>query len=519
MLKRVITVLCSFLFAAAGFFSGCSGDPTQDLDTLYITAYQAGYGAEDWLNAIAEQFTADTGINVKVTTSEYLEGLEATVESGVATNDIYMMTQYHWNWFDEGTQYVADLTDVWTGDVYGEDIAVEDKILPKYVDWFQVDGEYYTFPAVTGTIALIYNKKVWKDEWDIPRTTDELIDLCHTAVGEGYTPFIYSSLDSYWKYGSYIWKAQYEGSEAYKAFLEGYDPDGNRYTPEVMTYQGALEELYVVEELFDPDNKFMDPYSTSVDFTTAQGYFLSGGNGTGADRKILMMMNGDWIENEMRHNYTRDELDVGIMRLPVISALGDKLGIGDGDLAKLVDWADGMLDGLDPEAPEFTISTGKDGKTYTRQEILDAVLDARSMVAPHCDLNFYVPSNSTKIDKAKMFLSYYGSDKAISALFENSYGNMSPFRYDYASDAEYMNSTGFTKEKIEYMMNPNVKWTELAGKDILFHKGGVSDMHMNGVYTYETVFSSGSMDAYQVWITNYQTVLDRWSTIKSQMGI
>lgn len=57
----------------------------------------------------------------------------------------------------------------------------------------------------------------------------------------------------------------------------------------------------------------------SMDHTTAQHHFLSD--------KAVFMVNGAWLQNEMSANYLEQVKKIKMMKTPIVSALGVKLGL------------------------------------------------------------------------------------------------------------------------------------------------------------------------------------------------
>ena len=279
-----------------------------------------------------------------------------------------------------------------------------------------------------------------------------------------------------------------------------------RYVPEMMLDLGLREALGVLENILSPEKGFSDSDDITLDFTLVQNKFLEG------DDNILMMPNGGWLEREMELNYDSDELNISMAKIPVVSALGDKLGINgaDGDdsiLSAIIDYVDGTTEVL----PEFESSKG-----YADEEVVAVVREARSMVPANHGFAAVIPVYSTKIDLAKEFLQLVASDRGIEAMLKEC-GSMAPFKYNLESVkgdlSPFMFSVNnmvqegtyfFTKE-CSLFMKGNLKLINQFSEKVSI-KFGASDQ-------------KDRQSANKVYSENYKYVADRWDTYKRDAGI
>lgn len=157
----------------------------------------------------------------------------------------------------------------------------------------------------------------------------------------------------------------------------------------------------------------------TLTFTQAQAQLILG-NG-------LMMVNGDWLENEMKSVEDEDEnkYTFRMMNTPVVSAIIEKCETiaDDATLSRVIDYVDGNLD---------------------RSEIAD-VSDAdiaRIDEARHCRHSIGgqhtvgIPVYATAKELAKEFLKYMATDEAQQIYMDCTSGNMLPFMYDIEKNAE-----------------------------------------------------------------------------------
>lgn len=495
-------------------FSGCSSAQEDTKGVLYVDIYNAGYGT-DFIDTIGKAFEEKTGVKVVKTDIAFAADIQTKLESGVSRTDIFcnLLAPYNYLYSSKtigGVTYdclVEDLTDLYNSVPQGETKTVKDKMYDSYAEYhsFEKNGEtkYYSFPWISGMTGLLVNNKLWGDS-EIPRTTDELLEACARIKSEGKTPFIYCLEDSYWDKVTYIWAVQYEGLEQISRFETGYAKNGSRYTPDVMLYDGFLETLNVMESLFA--GGYMHAYSASLDFTSVQNVFLEG------KENIVMMPNGDWIQREMSENYASDELDISFMKIPVVSALGKKLGITEEELCAVIDYVDGKTQTV----PEVAGSA-----KYAREEIVEAVAEARSLV-PTLSMQHtaFIPAYSNEKENAKEFLKFMASDEGLRLFVKGSGGYTLPFDYDYKADEDtYTLMSAFNKQVVETVSTGRVY--QLNTKDKLFCLGALQ-MPGNNLEEYVKFLAGSGSDyknAAKIFSDDYLYVKGRWDTIKSTGGL
>lgn len=382
--------------------------PTGD-NILEVSVVDLGYGV-DWIRNAAERYEE---LNEGVTVNVYpFEGdVDATLQSGplVNTTDI-LMPEYSTHLrlvretLDDGSPILADLTDAYDIVVEGETKSVKDRLYTAIEEAYNYCGtdKYYAFPVINDINGLYYNYGMFEDNgWSVPRTTDEMIQIA-TTISDSVYPFIW--FPGYWNFCLPVWWAQYEGLDTY---LDYFHPTQDvRPSDENSQYQkqkGNEYALEVLNQIVNPSlhSGFNYPGCVSAIFTDIQTDFLLG--------KAAMIPNGGWLENEMADE--ANGVDVRVMKLPVISKLGEKLGIGEDVLRLLIDYADGEI----TVVPEFTSSKG-----FSRQEVVDAVKRARSLNS--CSVSYaypaLVPAYSDAIPLAKDFLAWLTSSEARKIIFE-----------------------------------------------------------------------------------------------------
>ena len=323
----------------------------------------------------------------------------------------------------------AELTDIYNEKVPEEEVLLKDKIFDSVYEYVTVkeDGteKQYTMPWMRSLVSLVVNKDVIPSAgtWGsgnaftkLPNTTEELFAYMD-ALPADVTPMIHSIDSSYWDIAYPVWLNQYYGTEGMDKYYTGYNPDmpddeSARYQPEMFASDGLWEALKLYEKIVNPDNGYQDE-DTVLDFTSVQNKFLE------TENKILFMPNGLWLEREMEANYDASELNIEYMKMPVISALGTKLGIDDATLSAIVDYIDGNA----ATAPSVTSTKG-----LTSEDVIATVKDARQMNAGNYFIQSVIPAYSTKIDLAKDFLQIMASDRGMEAMLSEM-GSCAPFDY------------------------------------------------------------------------------------------
>ena len=443
-MKRITKVvialaLCfSMLFATA-----CSGGEKKEENsekTLHVAAVNKGYGI-DWLEAMLEDFCEDTGweyvlypyYDDSVATQKIESGIEACNYDIVFTGSRQIAS----------TKYLMELSDVLNSQIESgtrAGLKISECIDPTVFAGLEdadEEGKYYKMPWTGGINGLLFNNAAitkalgadWQEQYPC-RTTNELLEFCEACKKAGLAPFIHSAVSNYYSFLYEGWFAQYNGTEGMKEYFNG------RYTNflgeqtvgyDVSKNAGVLESVKVMESIFA--NGYSHEKSNAIDGEVTQTLFMTG--------EAAMISNGDWHQLEMQEQFP--ESDIRFMKLPIISALGTKLGITEEQLIALVDYVDG-----NGEKPE--ISTG----TYTAEQLVEIVKDARSWVSSYADaFNVYIPSYSVNGETAKEFLKYMVSDEGQHIFSEVTQGLTMCYGYDLSQDAIFSELSEFAASRWE----------------------------------------------------------------------
>ncbi len=501
-MKKIICILISLVMATATF-TGCRflGGGGNDSNTLHVQIFQGGYGT-DWLYEMADLYSEtypdwDVDIDVIYESSDAVDELK----SGSSKVDLYFnkteiskFVLKPTNIF--GTTYetlLEDLTDIYNEPLPGENVTLKEKMDPYFVEvnkYTAEDGSehYYATPWAVGTVGIVKNNKLWDDDWPVPVTTNELFEVLDTIKAETNTaPFIFSLEDSYWDLMYNVWFYQYDGLEAANNFFEGIAADGRKYVPEFLLYQGRYEALRVMERILDPDNGYVHEYSYSVNFTSAQNYFLEG------SLNSPLTCNADWMNGELLLNYGADEVDLEMIKPPIVSSIVEKLSfwseteeyadIGaekqakyDAALRSIVNYVDGK--GEKPTVVE--------GMTITDADIT-RIAEARGIhVSASESHQGWIPIYAKNKDAAKKFLQLMATDKGIETFVKASQGYILPYNYDYTTLENEMSDylKGVNREIAKVFADPDDSEEFMCSnreKDPLFALAGLSQYGNNGI--------------------------------------
>ena len=425
-------LLCGVVGATALSMAACGTRVPDTEDALEIYCWDAGYGVQ-WCRDLIDLYKKQDWVKEKypnlevyLTTNdqETFASTRLSSSARVNTSDLLFGSQLYS--FAGPGGALLDLTDVvYNSTVPGESVTYKEKMNPSYLvsnKYLGGTGEHYYMTSWAGGMnSIIYNATIFEElGYEVPNTTDELIALCaaYKANKEhnGYS-FIQSRGDDYWQYLFPIWWAQYEGIDEYLNFWNGIS--GNRFSTGIFDQKGREYSLGVYESLLKYEKGYVNPVGFTQTFMVAQTTFLTGG--------ALMHVNGDWFSSEMKTimGTIKDVDTFKTMRMPIISALGEKLGITDKELSEIVTYIDKIADGETAEEPVFTSTAG-----YNTAMVIDAVREARTIVHSIGPAHTAViPSYATAKEPAVDFLRFMATDIALNAYTKATDGASLPMNY------------------------------------------------------------------------------------------
>lgn len=531
-MKKLFTLLLALVMCLASLPAiGCGGGSKDPEDTLVIDIQIGGYGTQ-WLTDIKDAYVQKTGKKVIITPLGSTTESEAALLAGRTSTDIYftmdpLFGHQYTSKMLNGTTYdclLEDLTDFITNDkIANENVSIAEKINPQYLEFFKIkrlDGttKVYTLPWSVGLLGIAKNNDVWQQGWEVPNTTDKFIELLDTIKGSGYVPLVYSKDYNYYNYLLETFVAQYEGVEnmaqLWDAKLPKDDPD---YEDEIdktflAYYEGVQYAYEVMAELMQSEkvnNQVVSKYHygiNSKDHIGTQTYFLNN------DYKIAMMMTGDWIENEMKETYPNPNLE--FIKTPVISALGDKLGITDDQLSEIIDYVDGKVS----QQPSFASTKG-----FSSQQVIAKVSEARNLVSTNSNsMAFYIPVYSNAKELAKDFIKFMLSDEGL-AIYQNSLGYALPYDYDWTSTTNAQKMSAFINKAYEDFYYGKTIYPTEREKSLIFAKSNLRlyDNHDKQFVVEFAKLSDKTIAevAEDYFMADYSEVSRKWNQFKSAAGI
>lgn len=351
------------LLAGCGSSNGGGSDASKSGDgsntaggTIKVAAIETSYGTEVW-NKVCEAFTEQTGIKVELTIDKKLEDVIGPAMQGGEYPDVVHLAVGREAGLTEQfikDKNIAEITDVLSMKVPGEDVTVGDKIIPGFVNDNSTtnpyaDGKTYLAPMFYSPCGLFYNKGLFAEKgWEVPTTWDEMWELGDKAKAEGIYLFTYPTA-GYFDAFLYALMNVVGGPEFFNA-ATNYE-EGIWETPE------ADKLFEILDKLADYTHPSTPAQANNQDFTRNQLMVMTD--------EALFMPNGTWIIGEMA------EAEIAK------------------DVAEGFKWGMTALPALDADGI---------GYSYTFLE------------------QAWIPSGAEHIDEGKTFLSYLYSDEAA-AIF------------------------------------------------------------------------------------------------------
>ena len=528
-MKKILTfVLAAAIAVSAGALAGCKPKISNDENTLEIYFLNAGYG-DQFVADLAAAFEAEhEGVNVEYWGDD-LDQTAALLQSGTTnTVDLFIiggdMDSYAMAGANVHPDYDIILENIDEVMEYEENgVMLKDKFIRDAVPQ-EIDGHYYSFSWAVGATGLIYNASKFEilaqdnPNIAVPNTTDELVQLCEDIKAAGEIPFVFSVSTNYWEYMTRLWYMQYEGAENVKNFFLGID--NGAYSRDIFLQQGRLESLEALNSLIRHELGNNHDNVNLMNFAQSQAQFISG-NG-------LMMVNGDWLENEMRNVANEDEnkFEFRMMKTPVVSALSEKLSYWkegktfaeatktmpaetrkeyDEKLSAIIDY----VDAGEPEGEKPSFATEDDVLIVRNARNVGYTIGGNHTVG--------IPVYATAKDLAKEFLKFMLSDEGYRIYFDATTGNQLPIKYDLQNDTERWGSmSAFAKSRYEVTI-ANPEYENLIttyGTTPLTTLGGLTLWVGDGQYAEEffaTKDEKHYKTPYELYRSEYE---DEWTVEK-----
>ena len=281
-------------------------------ETIQVAAFETAYGSEIWAK-VAEAFTAQTGIEVDLITDKNLEDVIGPAMQGGEFPDVIHLATGRPAGLTE--QFIkdnnmAEITDVLSMTVPGEDKLVKDKIAGGFTDTSLTnpynDGKTYMAPMFYSPCGLFYNAGLFEEKgWAVPKTWDEMWALAETAKAEGIYLFTYPTAGYF---DAFLYALMYSvgGTE----FVEA----ATHYEEGIWQSEEAKTCFDIIGKLASYTNPITPAQANNQDFTQNQQLVL--------DNKALFMPNGTWIVGEMAQAPRAEGFKWGMTALPAVEEGG-----------------------------------------------------------------------------------------------------------------------------------------------------------------------------------------------------
>ena len=327
-MKKTIAMLL-VLVLALGMLAGCgsnetaaeapaadSGETAAEAPAaeISVAAIETAYGSEIW-HQVADAFTAETGIKVNLTTDKNLEDvIGPAMQGGEFPDVIHLATGREAGLTEQFIKdhNIADITDVLSMTVPGEDVTVSEKIAGGFTETSLTnpygDGKTYLAPMFYSPCGLFYNAGLFEEKgWEVPTTWDEMWELGDKALEEGIYLFTYPTTGYF---DAFFYALMYAagGPEFFN--------EATVYTEGIWDSEAATTCFDIVEKLASYTNPITPAQANDQDFTQNQQLVL--------DNKALFMPNGTWIVGEMAEAPRAEGFKWGMTALPAVEEGGDR---------------------------------------------------------------------------------------------------------------------------------------------------------------------------------------------------
>ncbi len=278
-------------------------------DTITVAVRGSVHDSEMW-EEVCAAFTEETGIKVELTIDRELENIIGPeMEAGNYPDVVHLATDDYDPGLTEAyieNRKLAELTDVLSMQVPGEDTKVSDKIIDGFTESSLTnpygDGKTYLAPTLYSPCGLFYNKTLLEEHgWSVPNTWDEMWTLGEKAKEEGIALFTYPTtgyLDAFF-------------------YSLVYSAGGPKFFERAAAHEEGIWEtekgqicLDIMAKLAKYTHEDTTSYANDMDFQKNQQLILA--------NEAIFMPNGTWIVGEMAGSPCADGFEWGMTALPAV---------------------------------------------------------------------------------------------------------------------------------------------------------------------------------------------------------
>lgn len=448
-LKKLL--LLGAALACCSTIAGCGKDKAGGSKKVQIVAYKAGYGI-DWLNDLIRQFNEtfkSEGLTAELVEANSMVGTEA--DAAIQTpkknqNDLYFLSNgnvsehiaaSHSKLHSSKKVLLEDLTDVYNSKAIGfdgkeESETIADRMFGGFKEYCTYNGyvekwngNMYELPWADSVLGILCNPAVLtKYGLDMPLTSNEFVaciqQISSLGASDQVYPLVYAGKNAsgYWSYLYEIWFAQYTGVEQYQKFVKCEPASGDISNEGYKVYEDegiekALEGMFQILK-----KSYVMPQSSEYEHIDAQDEFIRG--------NAAFMVDGDWMLNEMKTeeaDYNRAKNTI-LMKTPILSSIGTKLGLTDAQLHDLVKAID---------EHKTLVEMKEAGFTETQiAKVTEARSTHNSLGTTH---DIVIPEYADAKEAAKKFVRMMYSSDGCNVFRKGANANL-PLRYTRTSEHE-----------------------------------------------------------------------------------
>ena len=310
MKKLILSLVASAL--SLGMVSplvGVAADPVE----LDFAAIETAYGPDVWPEIIEAYKEVNPDVTINLTQEKELEDAITPRMQAGDYPDVIMLGLSREKALPETLikdKGLANLNDILTTQIPGEDVTVESKLLDGFTDSTSTnpynDGDTYLMPMFYSPTGLFYNKHLFEEQgWQVPTTWDDMWKLSEAAGDTalftypvaGYLDTLFSSL------------INNKGGNDLFAKAMAYDP-------EVWKGQEMTDIFNTLGQLAQHTEGTTVANANPTDYTRNQQLVL--------DNKALFVPNGTWVVGEMADAPRADGFEWGMMAAPTFEEGADR---------------------------------------------------------------------------------------------------------------------------------------------------------------------------------------------------
>ena len=309
-MKKLISLLLLCAMTAS-LFSGCRAAENKS-NVLHVAAIETAYGSEMW-QAVCDAFTAQTGIEVQLTTDKNLEDvISGPMQNGEFPDVVHLATGRPAGLTEQmiKQQALYPLENALNRTIPGEGKTASQKIAGGFTDTSLTnpygDSKTYLAPMFYSPCGLFYNQKLFEEKgWGVPTTWDEMWVLGDKAKAEGIALFTYPTAGYY---DAFLFALMYSIGGAEFFDKATHYAEGIWDSPEAQTMFSILNKLASYTHDKTPAQ------ANNQDFTKNQLMVMQ--------NEALFMPNGTWIVGEMAQAEAAltNDFAWGMTALPAINA-------------------------------------------------------------------------------------------------------------------------------------------------------------------------------------------------------